>query len=99
MYWTRRSNCLKGHVKHENLCYLAKCKICDKSYIGRTVDPLHKRINGHRQHFKEILKEIEEKTTLDEIDTSKDKYIYMLGLHLYLEHQINDTDVSDRLIK
>ena len=87
----------EGSCKTYNLCYLAKCKICDKSYIGRTVDPLHKRINGHRQHFKEILKEMEEKTTLDEIDTSKDKY--MLGLHLYLEHQINDPDAFDRLIK
>ena len=40
---------------------------------------------------------MEEMTTLDEIDTSKDKY--MLGLHLYLEHQINDPDTFDRLIK
>ena len=40
---------------------------------------------------------MEEKTTLDEIDTSKDKY--MLGLHLYLEHQINEPDAFDRFIK
>ena len=80
-----------------NICYLAKCKICDKSYTGRTVDPLHKRINGHRQHYKEVLKEVEEKDTLEEIDTSKDKY--MLGLHLRLEHDCTDPAAFDRYVK
>ena len=41
--------------------------------------------------------EAEEKTTHDEINTSKDKYI--LGLHLYLGHQIDYPDAFDQLIK
>jgi len=87
----------QGTCKTYNICYLAKCKICDKSYTGRTVDPLHKRINGHRQHYREVLKEAEEKNTLEEIDTSKDKY--MLGLHLHLEHGFTDPNAFDRHVK
>ena len=88
---------LQGTCKTYNICYLAKCKICDKSYTGRTVDPLHKRINGHRQHYREVLKESEEKNSLDEIDENKDKY--MLGLHLHLEHGFTDPDAFDQHLK
>ena len=38
----------EGSCKTYNICYLARCKICYKPYTGRTVDLMHKRINGHR---------------------------------------------------
>ena len=87
----------QGSCKTYNICYLAKCKICDKSCTRRTMDPLHKRINGHRQHYKEILNEADEKNTLEDIDTNKDKY--MLGLHLHLDHGYTDPDAFDRHVK
>ena len=41
----------EGTCKSYNTCYLARCKICDKPYTGRTVDFIHKRVNGHRHLF------------------------------------------------
>ena len=58
------------------------------------MDPLHKQIDGHLQHYKEILKEAGEENTLEDIDTSKDKY--MLGLHLHLDHGRTDPNAFDR---
>ena len=34
---------MEGNCKTYNSCYLAQCTICEKSYTGRTVNPLHKR--------------------------------------------------------
>ena len=71
------------------------CNICEKPYTGRTVDPLHKRINGHRHLFREILKKAES-GTLDSVDTSND--MFTLGLHLHQEHGCsNPTDFDYHL--
>ena len=45
-----------------------------------------------RRKYKEVLKRLEEGTK-DEIDTDLD--LYMLGLHLYLEHGLTDPDSFD----
>lgn len=37
-----------GNCKQRNVVYLFQCTICDKGYIGKTDQPLHKRVNGHR---------------------------------------------------
>ena len=51
---------------------------------------------GHRRKYKEILKRLEE-GTIDEVDTDSD--LYMLGLHLYLEHGLTDPDAFDEHIR
>ena len=86
----------QGSCKSFNVCYLGQCAICLKPYTGRTVEAIHKRICGHRRKYKEILKSAEE-NTLDELDTSSD--LYMLGLHLYLEHGLTDPNASDQNMK
>ena len=39
-----------GTCKSRNIIYLAQCKKCNRSYIGKTSTPLHKRVNGHRNN-------------------------------------------------
>ena len=86
----------EGTCKSNNIIYLAQCLICEKCYTGRTVDPLQKRNNGHRHYFNEILKQINDEN-IQEIDTNSD--LWMLGLHLHLEHGLTDPDAFDHNIK
>ena len=79
----RKIRLASGTCKTFNIIYLAVCQICNKPYTGRTVDPLHKRINGHRHLYKEVLKK-SETGSLDNLDTTND--MFTLGLHLYQEH-------------
>ena len=73
-----------GNCKSKNIVYLAECKMCqDKWYTGRTVQPLNKRINGHRQGFtKLVAKGIMNEKLCDSEDT------FSLGIHLLQEHGV-----------
>ena len=84
----------KGSCKTYNICYLAVCEICNKPYTGRTVGPMHGRINGHRHLYHEILKH---SGNLEDIDTSND--LYTLGLHLHLEHGCSNPQDFDKYFK
>ena len=83
----------KGSCKSYNICYLALCNICNKPYNGRTVDPLHQRINGHRSHYKEVLRKT---AANEEIDQASD--LYQLGLHLHFEHGFKKNEDFDKNI-
>ena len=37
-----------GSCKQRNVIYLFLCTVCSKGYTGKTDQPLHKRVNGHR---------------------------------------------------
>ena len=37
-----------GDCKLRNVIYLFLCTVCAKGYTGKTDQPLHKRVNGHR---------------------------------------------------
>ena len=84
----------KGSCKSYNICYLAMCNICKKGYTGRSVDPLHLRVNGHRSHYKEVLKKT---ASNEEIDQNSD--LYQLGLHLHFEHGFVEPQAFDRNIR
>ena len=58
--------------------YHASCHQCDKCYVGKTVQPLNKRVNGHRGKFYECLKFKGDRLDLETDDD------YALGLHLFL---------------
>ena len=90
----RKIRLAHGSCKTYNVCYLAVCGICDKPYTGRTVDPLHRRINGHRHLYKEVLKKSED-NNLQTLDTSNND-LYTLGLHLHLEHGFTDPNDFDK---
>ena len=73
-----------GNCKSKNIIYLAQCNLCDdKWYVGRTVQPLHKRANGHRQSFATVVnKGLNYVNSLDNDDS------FCLGIHLLTEHGI-----------
>ena len=85
-----------GSCKTYNIIYLAVCSLCQKPYTGRTVDPLHKRINGHRHLYKEVLKK-SDAGTLDTVDTTND--LFTLGLHLHQEHGCSNPQDFDLHLK
>ena len=86
-----------GSCKTYNICYLGVCDICNKPYTGRTVDPLHIRINGHRYWYKDVLKKAAA-NKLQKLDT-KNKDLYSLGLHLHLDHGLTDPNAFDKNYK
>ena len=65
------------------LIYHASCCYCEKCYVGKTIQPLNKRLNGHRNKFYDILRYSGDRLDLDDDD-------YALGLHLYFQHGIRD---------
>ena len=85
-----------GSCKTYNIIYLGVCILCEKPYTGRTVGPLHKRVNGHRHSFKEILKKSQLNTLADLDETNE---LYALGLHLHLEHGCSSPSDFDRHVK
>ena len=70
------------------------CMICKKGYTGRTVDALHSRINGHRSHYKEVLRKT---AANEEFDVNSD--LYQLGLHLHFEHGFVEPQAFDKNIR
>ena len=86
----------RGNCKTYCICYLAVCDVCDKPYTGRTVGPLHGRVNGHRHSYKDILKKVAN-GSLHTLDTDND--LYTLGLHLHNEHGCVDPDDFDKHLK
>ena len=73
----------KGNCYSRNIIYLCACKLCPvkKYYVGRTVQKMHKRCNGHRAAYYYVL---EHGIPLNISKDSED--LYSLGLHLYFEH-------------
>jgi len=86
-----------GSCKTYNICYLGLCNICDKPYIGRTVDPLHIRVNGHRHWYRDVVKKAA-LNKLNKLDISNND-LYSLGLHLYLEHSLTDPNAFNMNFK
>ena len=86
----------KGSCKTRNICYLGRCRICNKPYTGRTVNLMHKRVNGHRHAYKELIKSAAS-NTLQELDTTGD--LFVLGLHLYFDHGLDDPNAFDKNIE
>ena len=74
----------RGHCKSRCLIYHARCSICDQKYVGKTVQPLHKRVNNHRSNFYSCLRYRGDKRDLEDDDD------HLLGLHLYFQHGIRN---------
>ena len=76
----KRVRSAPGSCKTYNIIYLVRCSICGKPYVGRTVNNLHIRMDGHRAKFYEIIDGRAVDITSDE---------YSLGVHL-LDHGLRD---------
>ena len=73
-----------GNCKSKNVVYLAQCNLCsNKCYVGRTVQTLHKRVNGHRQSFATVVNK-----GLNYVNSPDTDDTFCLGIHLFNEHGI-----------
>ena len=80
-----------GNCKSKNIIYLCKCNLCaNKFYVGRTVQPLHKRVSGHRQDLTSVVSQ--GLNYVNSPDISDDTFC--LGMHLFNEHGIT-TNFND----
>ena len=63
-----------GNCKTRGIIYAAQCQLChtNNTYIGKSVNELHVRMNGHRYSFYETLKKYSRnKSALDiEVDNT-----------------------------
>ena len=76
----------KGNYKTRNIMYDVKRKLCvNKRYVGKSTQPCHMRINGHRSSLKKF---VENQSVLNDGSSLKDKDKYSLAIHLYKEHNI-----------
>ena len=78
-----------GNCKTRNTIYLVNCRLCRKSYIGRTVQPLSDRMSGHRACFYKVLKKH------SDVDTNSDDF--SLGLHIVHDHGCTDQGDFNRV--
>ena len=87
-----RINPSRGNCTTYNIIYLFICTICDKPYVGRTLDPLNIRTNQHRSAFYRILSAQKNGSTVQadiDSETNNDD-IYSLGIHLVNDHNVKD---------
>ena len=82
-----------GNCQTSLLIYLGICVECSKPYMGKTVNELRTRINGHRSHLKEM------KTA----DTCSDEFVIddtnCLAAHAYFCHGIKESKGFNLLYK
>ena len=73
----------RAQCNTRSVIYHASCRYCPKCYVGKTIQPLNTRINGHRNKFYDLLRYNGDKLDLDDDD-------YALGMHLYFHHGLRD---------
>ena len=76
----------QGKCNSYNLIYHAKCKHCNKGYVGKTTQKLNGRISGHRGKYTDFL--FRDARLLNDEDN-------LLGLHLFHKHHINSSAAFD----
>ena len=80
-----------GNCKTRNTIYLVSCRLCCKSYIGRTVQELADRMSGHRACYYKVLRKH------SDVDSFSDDY--SLGLHIAYDHGCTDQGDFNRLYR
>ena len=78
-----------GNCKTKNVIYLVSCRLCKKTYFGRTVQLICKRMSGHRECYYKVLRKP------DDVDVHSDDF--SLGLHIANEHGCTDEGDFNRL--
>ena len=75
-----------GNCKSKCVCYAAQCRLCTRNntYVGKTVQELHCRINAHRHSFYDILKNYND-CDINNSDINVDD-TNILGAHLVFKH-------------
>ena len=70
-----------GNCGSTNLVYGFQCKICSILYVGKTVDTLRHRVNGHRSKFYDVLKRGITNNCVEVFDDEQ-----IVGAHLVRDH-------------
>ena len=78
-------NTAKGNCKTRNFIYGATCKLCKKNYVGKSTQPCHKRINGHRDS---LGKYVGNQNIITGNSSLEEKDKYSLAIHLHKEHNV-----------
>ena len=78
----------KGKCNSRCLVYHACCGFCNKTYVGKTTQPLNGRVSGHRSKFYHSLNYNGDRRDIDDDD-------HLLGLHLYFQHGVRVRDGFD----
>ena len=73
-----------GNCKTNNCIYCATCRLCEKNYVGKSTQPEHKRVNGHRTDMRRYVRNPQ---VMDSTDTNN-KDQYSLAVHLHRDHNI-----------
>ena len=81
------SKIANGMCTSKNFIYHACCRHCNKVFVGKTTQPLHSRVNGHRKKYYDVLNKTLQKSNDDD---------HLLGLHLFQQHGINYRGAFDK---
>ena len=73
-----------GQCDSRCLIYHARCVLCTKKYVGKTITQLNERINGHRKKYYDCLMYQGDRRDLEDDDR------HLLGLHLFFEHGLRE---------
>ncbi len=77
-----------------NIVYGLHCTLCDKYYIGRTVQTLCDRFGQHRRKYYELVRD--PGIILSSLVKEDDDDVYSPGLHLVEEHSVSErTEFND----
>ena len=74
-----------GNCQSRNIIYAATCSLCDKNYVGRSIQIHASRNNGHRAKYVKYSKQLGKGVKVDLNDLDDD---YSLGIHLHEAHSI-----------
>ena len=80
-------DCAGGNCKTKCLIYSATCQHCDKVYVGKTVNTLRERVNGHRSVYYDVIKHDKSVYTTSNNNLNDDiSDDQILGIHLFVHH-------------
>ena len=91
----------RGNCTIYNIVYLFICTLCDKPFVGRTVNPLNIRTNQHRSAFYRVLSAHKNGKLVNsdlELDNGSDD-IYSLGMHIVIDHKLSEKGDFDKFYR
>ena len=73
-------DCCSNVITYAGICMFPSCH---SPYVGKTVQPFHERINGHRNDYKRFC---ENPKFLENVELDR----FAIGIHLHKEHGLSD---------
>ena len=84
-----------GSCTTYNIIYCFICKICQKCYVGRSVQQLNQRVGQHRRNYYDVLRDVNV-ARASQSNQNKNEDEYSLALHLVEDHKLfNKSDFSE----